>query len=155
MLFRSHATDIIAENPHSSFSLIAITYMINKLKHDILDSSKLLTSIKLLKTMIYKRFMQAFYTTTTCIAHFLVQPNTNKFILNTLQTNISEAREYFVQKKTESSTQDTYKNLELTTKTAARQEYSIGISEAQEYSDRKSTRLNSSHSGESRMPSSA
>ena len=49
-----HATDIIAENPHSSFSLIAITYMINKLKHDILESSKLLTSIKLLKTMIYK-----------------------------------------------------------------------------------------------------
>ena len=49
-----HATDIIAENPHSSFSLIAITYMINKLKHDIRESSKLLTSIKLLKTMIHK-----------------------------------------------------------------------------------------------------
>ena len=54
--------------------------------------------------------------------------------LNTLQTNISEAREYFLQKKTESSTQDTYKNLELTAKIAARQEYSTGISEAQEYS---------------------
>ena len=54
--------------------------------------------------------------------------------LNTLQTNISEAREYFLQKKTESSTQDTYENLELTAKIAARQEYSTGISEAQEYS---------------------
>ena len=54
--------------------------------------------------------------------------------LTTLQTSISEAREYFLQKKTESSTQDTYKNLELTAKTAARQEYSTGISEAQEYS---------------------
>ena len=55
-----HATDIIAENPHSSSSLIAITYMINKLKHDILDSSKLLTSIKLLKTMIYKNLCKHF-----------------------------------------------------------------------------------------------
>ena len=36
---------------------------------------------------------------------------------------MSEAREYFLQKKTESSTQDTYKNLELTAKTATRQEY--------------------------------
>ena len=82
--------------------------------------------------------MQAFYTTTTCIAHFLVQPNTNKLIWTTLQTNISEAREYFLQKKTESSTQDTYKNLELTANIAARQEYSTGISEAQEYSKWKS-----------------
>ena len=56
--------------------------------------------------------------------------------MNTLQTDISEAREYFLQKKTESSTQDTYKNLELTAKIAARQEYSTGISEAQEYSKR-------------------
>ena len=54
--------------------------------------------------------------------------------MNTLQTNISEAGEYFLQKKTESSTQDTYKNLELTANIAARQEYSTGISEAQEYS---------------------
>ena len=58
--------------------------------------------------------------------------------MNTLQTDISEAREYFLQKKTESSTQDTYKNLELTAKTAARQEYSTGISETQEYSKWKS-----------------
>ena len=56
--------------------------------------------------------------------------------MNTLQTDISEAREYFLQKKTESSTQDTYKNLELTANIAARQEYSTGISEAQEYSKR-------------------
>ena len=37
-------------------------------------------------------------------------------------------------KKTESSTRDTYKNLELTAKIATRQEYSLGISEVQEYS---------------------
>ena len=58
--------------------------------------------------------------------------------MNTLQTDISEAREYFLQKKNESSTQDTYKNLELTANIAARQEYSTGISEAQEYSKWKS-----------------
>ena len=57
--------------------------------------------------------------------------------MNTLQINISEAREYFLEKKTESSTQDTYKNLELTANIAARQEYSTGISEAQEYSKMK------------------
>ena len=40
----------------------------------------------------------------------------------------------FFKTKTESSTQDTYKNIELTAKTAVRQEYSTGKSEAQEYS---------------------
>ena len=85
------------------------------------------------------------YTTTTCIAHFLVQPNTNKLIWTTLQKNISEAREYFLQKKTESSTQHTYKNLELTAKTAARQEYSTSISEAQEYSNEKVERVSLTH----------
>ena len=84
--------------------------------------------------------MQAFYTTTTCIAHFLVQPNTNKLIWTTLQTDISEAREYLLQKKTESSTQDTYKNLELTAN-IAQTEYSTSISEEQEYSNEKAERV--------------
>ena len=78
--------------------------------------------------------MQAFIPLPHVQQNFLVQPNTNKLISTTLQTSISEAREYFLQKKTESSTQDTYKNLELTTNIAVIQEYSTGISEAQEYS---------------------
>ena len=54
--------------------------------------------------------------------------------LTTLQTSISEAREYFLKKKLRSLLKIHIKNLELTAKTAARQEYSTGISEAQEYS---------------------
>ena len=75
--------------------------------------------------------MQAFIPLSHVQQTFWSNQTPINLFLTTLQISISEAREYFFQKKTESSTQDTYKNLELT---AARQEYSTGISEAQEYS---------------------
>ena len=78
------------------------------------------------------------YTTTTCAAKFLVQPNTNKLIFNNSPNKYKWNKRVLSSKETESSTQDTYKNLELTAKIAARQEYSTGISEAQEYSKWKS-----------------
>ena len=74
------------------------------------------------------------YTTTTCAANFLVQPNTNQLIFNNSPNKYKWSKRVLSSKETESSTQDTYKNLELTAKTAARQEYSTSISEAQEYS---------------------
>ena len=74
------------------------------------------------------------YTTTTCAVNFLVQPNTNQLIFNNSPNKYKWNKRVLSSKETESSTRDTYKNWELTAKIAARQEYSIGISEAQEYS---------------------
>ena len=81
-----------------------------------------------------QRFMLAFIPLPHVQQTYWSNQTPINLFLTTLQTNISQAREYFLQNKTESSTQDTYKNLELTAKVAARQEYSTGISEAQEYS---------------------
>ena len=74
----------------------------HKFNHDLLVNSKQLTSIKLSILVIYK-IKQVFPYTNYHMQHFLNQPNTNQFISSTLQTNISEAREYFLQKKANSS----------------------------------------------------
>ena len=71
---------------YGSSPLIGFNYMIQELKHELLESSKQLPSIKLSKTVIYKS-MQVFSNipSTTC-SIFCFQPNTNQFILTqTLQ----------------------------------------------------------------------
>jgi hypothetical protein len=60
--------------------------------------------------------------------HFLNQPITNQFISSTLQTNISEAREYFLQKKANSSDKR-YMKTRAKKLNSARYEYSTNISE--------------------------
>ena len=82
--------------------------------------------------------MQAFIPLPHAQQTFLSNQTPINLFLTTLQTNISEAREYFFQKKLRAQLKIHIKNLELTAKTAARQEYSTGISEAQEYSKLKS-----------------
>ena len=64
--------------------------------------------------------------------------NTNQLIFNNSPNKYKWSNRVLSSKETESSTRDTYKNWELTAKTAARQEYSTSISEAQEYSKWKS-----------------
>ena len=46
---------------YSSSSLIAFTYMMHKSKHYLLGNLKQLTSIKLLKTVIYKTYVSILY----------------------------------------------------------------------------------------------
>jgi len=43
-----------------------------------------------------QEYASLFHYTIYHMQHFLFQPNTNQFILITLQTSISEAREYFI-----------------------------------------------------------
>ena len=81
----------------------------HKFNHDLLVNSKQLTSIKLSILVIYK-IKQVFPYTNYHMQHFRNQPNTNQFISTTLQTDISEAREYFLQKKTNSSEKEIYEN---------------------------------------------
>ena len=77
--------------------------MIHKFKHYLLDNSKQLKNIKLLKTNDLQDRVSIFlYTITTCIA-FSFPTKHQPTYLTTLQTNISEAREYFLQKKANSS----------------------------------------------------
>ena len=87
---------------YGSSSLIGLTHVMHKFNHDLLVNSKQLTSIKLSILVIYK-IKQVFPYTNYHMQHFLNQPNTNQFISSTLQTNISELREYFLQKKANSS----------------------------------------------------
>ena len=60
-------------------------------KHQVIHNSDLQEYVNLFHYTIYH------------MQYFLFQPNTNQFISSTLQTNISEAREYFLQKKANSS----------------------------------------------------